>query len=150
MKIIIVCETLLREVKDALLLTKEAGIDMYAFFLVGYPGETLETVERSFDLIREVRPTDVSFAVVIPLPGTALWDYLAENKFISYSTIDWDYLFAKTGRGKYENYAAELASGWCDIKPQELIKFCRLGEEAIENIDGYRHQAGNNQAEFNN
>ncbi len=118
----------LEEIREAMLITKEAGIDMYAFFLIGYPGETLETVEQSFKLIKETRPTGVSFAIVIPLPGTTLWDYLSGKGHISYESMEWDYLFAKSGKGKYENYAALLASSWCGIGPEELVSLCKKGE----------------------
>lgn len=118
----------LEEVKNALSLTKQVGIDTYTFFLIGYPGETLESVQKSFDLIKEVKPTGVSFAVVIPLPGTKLWDYLEKNNIISYEEIEWDYLFAKKGQGKYENYAAELATRWCNISTEKLIQLTNIKE----------------------
>ncbi len=118
----------LNEVQEALLLTKEAGIDMYAFFLIGYPGDTVETVEQSFKLIRETGLTGVSFAIVIPLPGTTLWRLLEDNGLIRYETIEWDCLFAKSGKGRYENYPARLAAGWCDIPADTLVELCRKGE----------------------
>ena len=118
----------LQEVREALLLTKEAGIDMYAFFLIGYPGDSVETVEQSFKLIREIGLTGVSFAIVIPLPGTALWHYLEDNGLIRYDTMEWDCLFAKSGKGRYENYPALLASSWCGITADALVELCKKGE----------------------
>lgn len=118
----------LSEVKEALKITKEVGLDMYTFFLIGYPGENHETIKKSFDLIREIKPTGVSFAIVIPLPGTVLWEYLLENNYISYETIEWDYLFAKSGKQKYEKYSAELASSWCGLSKDELILLCNEGQ----------------------
>ncbi len=125
----------LDEVREALIMTKEAGIDMYAFFLIGYPGDTVTAVEQSFKLIQEVRPNGVSFAVVIPLPGTTLWRFLEDNNQIDYGSIEWDYLFAKTGKGQYENYPATLAAGWCDIPDDKLIELCRKGESLCPETD---------------
>ncbi len=118
----------LEDVREALLLTKDVGIDMYAFFLIGYPGDTAESVERSFELIRETGLTGVSFAIVIPLPGTTLWRYLEEQGLIRYDTIEWDCLFAKSGKGGYENYPATLAATWCGIAADELVALCKKGE----------------------
>lgn len=118
----------LEDVREALKITKEAELEMYTFFLIGYPGETLESVYESFELIREIKPTGASFAVVIPLPGTSLWEYLYERGYIDYNKIKWDYLFAKSGGNKYEAYVAELASSWCDISPQKLLELCEEGQ----------------------
>ena len=123
----------LDDVQKALLLTKEVGIDMYAFFLIGYPGDTEETVEQSFKLIREIGLTGVSFAIVIPLPGTALWRLLEDKGLIRYDTIEWDRLFAKSGKGRYENYPAMLASGWCGIPADTLVDLCSKGESLCRN-----------------
>jgi Fe-S oxidoreductase len=125
----------LQEVREALKMTKEVGIDMYTFFLIGYPGETIESVNKSFDLIRETQPTGASFAVVIPLPGTSLWEYLYDKKYVDFDTINWDYLFAKSGKDKYENYAAKLASTWCDIEEEELLELCEEGQRIIREKD---------------
>ncbi len=121
----------LDEVKEALKMTKEAGIDMYTFFLIGYPGETIESVHESFNLIRETKPTGVSFAIVIPLPGTSLWEYLSERNYIDFDKINWDYLFAKSGKDKYENYSAQLASTWCNISAEDLVKLCEEAQKII-------------------
>jgi len=38
-------------------MTREEGLRMYTFFLVGYPGETRETIERSYDSSVKPAPT---------------------------------------------------------------------------------------------
>lgn len=120
----------LDEIRNALKLTKEANIDMYTFFLIGYPGETIESIQNSFNLICEIRPTGVSYAVVIPLPGTPLWDLLYKEKLIDYDKIQWDYLFAKLGSTEY---AAELASTWCELTKDQLIELCSKGTKLLDN-----------------
>lgn len=122
----------LDEARNMLQLTKEAGIRMYTFFLVGYPGETWETIENSYKLIRETRPDGASFAIVIPLPGTRLCDELLQKGIINYDMIEWDYLFAKLPGGRYENYAAHLASLWCNLSEDELIQACIEGENLLK------------------
>lgn len=116
------------EIINTIQLTKEAEIEVYTFFLIGYPGETLKTVEDSFDLIAEAKPDGASFAIVIPLPGTEMWRQLENSNIICFDEIKWDYLFAKTGSyTEYERYSASLASRWCEISEQNLIDLYNRG-----------------------
>ena len=57
-------------------LYREAGIEVAAFFIVGYPGETVEAIESTFELALELPLDEISFNVPVPLPGSALWERL--------------------------------------------------------------------------
>lgn len=116
------------QIKEALELTKKAGIRTYTFFLVGNPNESWETIKDSYRLITNIKPDGASFAVVIPLPGTKMCNELMAKEIINYDDIEWDYLFAKIPGSNYEEYAASLASKWCELSPPELIKACKIGE----------------------
>ena len=118
----------LSQVEKALQLTREAGLRMYTFFLVGIANESWDTIKDSYRLIIKTRPDGASFAVVIPLPGTAMCDDLINENLINFDSMEWDYLFCKIPGGKYEDYAAKLASKWCNLQPSELIKACKIGE----------------------
>lgn len=47
-----------------------AGYKIAFFIQFGYPGEGLEQIEETLDLIRKARPDDVGISVSYPLPGT--------------------------------------------------------------------------------
>lgn len=51
-----------------------AGIEVAAFFIVGYPGENVATVEQTFRYALELPLDEVSFNVPFPLPGSRLFD----------------------------------------------------------------------------
>ncbi len=53
---------------------RQAGIEVAAFFIVGYPGETPASIERTFKLALELPLNEISFNVPFPLPGSALFD----------------------------------------------------------------------------
>jgi anaerobic magnesium-protoporphyrin IX monomethyl ester cyclase len=53
---------------------RQAGIEVAAFFLVGYPTETLADIEKTFSLALDLPLDDISFNVPFPLPGSALFD----------------------------------------------------------------------------
>ena len=54
----------------------EAGIEVAAFFIVGYPGETAVDIEETFALALSLPLAEVSFNVPMPLPGSRLWERL--------------------------------------------------------------------------
>jgi anaerobic magnesium-protoporphyrin IX monomethyl ester cyclase len=52
----------------------EAGIDVAAFFIVGYPGETRASIEETFRFALSLPLDEISFNVPFPLPGSGLYD----------------------------------------------------------------------------
>ena len=64
----------------------EAGIEVAAFFIVGYPGESVPSIEATFRLALTLPLDVISFNVPFPLPGSRMFERVAEldkNK-------DWD------------------------------------------------------------
>ncbi len=47
----------------------------HSSWIVGYPGETPESVAETIDFIRRTRPSTVNMAVLRPYPGTAAYDH---------------------------------------------------------------------------
>jgi anaerobic magnesium-protoporphyrin IX monomethyl ester cyclase len=52
----------------------KAGIEVAAFFIVGYPGETITSIEKTFKLALSLPLDDISFNVPYPLPGSRLFE----------------------------------------------------------------------------
>lgn len=113
--------------------TKDVGIDMYLFFIVGYPGDTKEMAEDGIKLIERLCPTGVGYNIFIPLPGTPAWKDLESKGLVGYDIIEWDKLFMRTAWSEYVDYSAKLASTWCDMTPEEIIDICQRGESACKN-----------------
>jgi anaerobic magnesium-protoporphyrin IX monomethyl ester cyclase len=53
---------------------RQAGIRSFAFFIFGYPGETLETIDHTVDYAIQLDPDFANFYPAVPYPGTALYD----------------------------------------------------------------------------
>ena len=65
----------------------QSDIRTAGFFIVGYPGETYDTIENTFEWALSLPLDEVSFTIPYPLPGTRLYDrvmYVDE-------TLDWTY-----------------------------------------------------------
>ena len=57
---------------------RRAGIEVAAFFIVGYPGETVSSIEETFRLALALPLDEISFNVPMPLPGSQLFERLGE------------------------------------------------------------------------
>ena len=60
-------------------LTKKVGLQCYADIFIGYPGETIETINETQKFILKAKPTAVNFAVMYPLPNTKVYDLAKEQ-----------------------------------------------------------------------
>jgi anaerobic magnesium-protoporphyrin IX monomethyl ester cyclase len=97
------------EGKQAVHLFHNAGIEVAAFFIVGYPGETVPAIEETFRFALELPLDYISFNVPFPLPGSALFervrkldktkDWNEENEvtFVYESEFDSDWLRRRIG-----------------------------------------------------
>jgi anaerobic magnesium-protoporphyrin IX monomethyl ester cyclase len=121
----------MEDVEKTLKLTKKIGIDMYLFFIVGYPGDTIDTINKSFKLIKKVKPSGVAFNILIPLPGTPLWKELEEKGLVDFRTIQWDTLFAREG-GDSVSYSAKIAEKWCELSEKDIIDTCNKGNSLFK------------------
>ncbi len=61
---------------------KKYNLICKAFFMVGAPEETDDTIKESIDLMREIR-IPASFSITTPFKGTKLYDYYMKKKLIS-------------------------------------------------------------------
>jgi anaerobic magnesium-protoporphyrin IX monomethyl ester cyclase len=60
------------QIENAIKWAKEAGIFVTVSVILGYPGETKETLQQTLDFVRKVEPDDVWLCHATPYPGTEL------------------------------------------------------------------------------
>lgn len=70
--------TIEKAIKDAC----ELGFDVDLFFLIGSPGETIEDVNRSFDLALRYPVRSAKFYNIIPFPTTELYEWLVNKHYL--------------------------------------------------------------------
>lgn len=66
---------------------REAGLKTLAYFMIGNPADTPETISETIDFAIELRPDFVHFSVLVPFPATHLYDSLVAEGF--YKTDHW-------------------------------------------------------------
>ncbi len=64
----------LKLAKEVFKLTEDAGIETFAYFMIGYAYETEATIQKTINFALEIEPDLVMFTVVTPLPQTPLYD----------------------------------------------------------------------------
>jgi len=69
----------LDKVKEVFSYAREIGLNTRAFFIIGLPGETKETIQKTFEFARELKANDYFFNSATPFPGTKLYE-IAEKK----------------------------------------------------------------------
>jgi anaerobic magnesium-protoporphyrin IX monomethyl ester cyclase len=80
----------LDRVRESFAAAHEAGLRTWAKFIIGHPNETVETVRETVNLAALLNPTIVSFAIMVPYPGTEVWN-LARRGEGGYRIVDDDW-----------------------------------------------------------
>ncbi len=75
-------KTHLPQVKSAFDWAKNAGIDTFAYFIIGYINETEKTMRATIDLAKELDPRYVMFTKAVPLPNTPLMFEAVKQGFV--------------------------------------------------------------------
>jgi radical SAM superfamily enzyme YgiQ (UPF0313 family) len=76
------------DVANATRWTKEAGIDVHNCFIIGFPWDTRETVEKTIEYAYSLNAEFCQFGIATPLPGTALMKMVEEEGSLV-SEDDW-------------------------------------------------------------
>lgn len=81
----------LDDVERVVALASKIGLKTRSFFILGHPNETIETIQDTIDFAAKINTDFVSFAVMVPYPGTEVWN-LAKQKKAGYSHVseNWD------------------------------------------------------------
>lgn len=77
----------LAQIERAIKLTKKAGICTYAMMVLGLPGETKKTIEKTFKFVDKISPDYVQYCVAVPFPNTPFFDEYKKKGWIT--TFDW-------------------------------------------------------------
>lgn len=83
----------LEEIEEKVNLINSVGINVMGFFIIGYPTETREDIDKTIRFARKVPLTYASFNIFKPYPGTEIYYSLKKNgelKNLDFSTFNYD------------------------------------------------------------
>ncbi len=71
----------LKKVKPLVRTMRKLGIETESYFVVGMPGETEESLRRTFKFARDIDTDVTHYFFANPIPGSELWDICAEGGY---------------------------------------------------------------------
>jgi radical SAM superfamily enzyme YgiQ (UPF0313 family) len=91
---------------------RAAGIKNWGYFIIGLPGETVETIRETIELAKEL-PLDIAlFHIAAPYPGTPFFFEVVQNGWFKEGTR-WEEVDMDKGTVlQYENLSAEDLMYW--------------------------------------
>jgi len=98
-------------VRDA----RRAGILVHGCFIVGFPGETVDDLERTYRLAAALRPDTAQFYPVMVYPGTTAYEHYREEGLLE--TEDYALWLDETGQ-----HNCVISTG--HVSGTELVSFC--------------------------
>ncbi|MCK4389578.1 MAG: cobalamin-dependent protein [Desulfobacterales bacterium] len=106
----------IKQVRETIDITSRTGISSYGYFMMGYPTETVETIEDTINLAKDLALNhgldSAGFSIVTPFPGTPLYEYCKMNDMLA--TSDWS------------QYSYQLEKG--------VIKLRNITNEELNNL----------------
>jgi anaerobic magnesium-protoporphyrin IX monomethyl ester cyclase len=94
---------------------RELGILVHGCFMVGFPGETRETMKKTLDLAIDLDPDSAQFYPVMPYPGTSAFQWAKDQGYLA--THDYDEWL--TGDGGHR-----CVMNLPGLTPRQIEEFC--------------------------
>jgi anaerobic magnesium-protoporphyrin IX monomethyl ester cyclase len=110
--------TVQKGIKAVTIFTR-AGISAAGFFIVGYPGETIESIEKTLSFSLSIPLDEISINVPLPIPGSALYERVCRRN----PDDDWE----KASSGRFV-YKSEFDQDWLQGRIKETLarfKVCK-------------------------
>ncbi len=110
--------TTLEQAEEAVRYTREAGINAIGYFMIGSPGETLNSIQQTVAFAKKLRLSFAQFSITTPFPGTELYDLYLERG--GRSDIPWeDYVYAGSGEGRAPVFESDV------LKRKDIVEWQR-------------------------
>jgi|GEM_PF-896489 len=95
-------------------LTRQVGIKIYGFFMLGNPGETRETALETIKHAKKIKPDWFQFSITRPDPGSEL--YAQYQKEIESQNVPWEEYYA------FPSNKIKMPIVGTGLTPEELLK----------------------------
>src|SRR5207244_7474235 len=140
----VMVERMVRFMKDC----KKLGIRVHGTFILGLPGETMETIRQTMEFAMALDPETIQVSLAAPYPGTELYDQAQRNGWLitepplltDNGTQDFPLQYPGLGRREVFDAVDELYRKFY-FRPKPIL---RLVKDMMQDSDvrGLRPRAG--------
>ena len=81
-----------KKIYDVTRFCRKAGIKVNAYFVIGMPGETDESIDNTRKLIRDLHFENISIFSATPIPGTRLYEECLAKGYIKPDAFDTEFI----------------------------------------------------------
>jgi anaerobic magnesium-protoporphyrin IX monomethyl ester cyclase len=123
--------TTVTRIQETIAASNRSGIKNWGYFIVGLPGETVETIEQTITMSKRL-PLDIAlFHIATPYPGTPFYYEAVENGWIqmdrwedydmyNHTVLNYPHLSSQ----QLEFYARKAAREW-SLRPGPMLTFAK-------------------------
>lgn len=136
----------LKQIENAVKLTKKAGIDCVCFFIFGNIGENKKTMRETIEFAKKLDPDFALFSVMVPYPGTPIRAIIEkEGRLFETNWENYDHFVGKAvfehGETKKETMEEMYKKAYREfyIRPEYIIKKIlklKTFTQLIKNLQG--------------
>ena len=116
--------------REAIAMVKAAGIQSFASFIIGYPGDTEETIQDTIQFAIELDLDDAQFSILVPFPGTELFEKAKRENAFRCDPDDFESFY----------WYYSVAANFTSLPDERLVELQKLAYERWQN----RHNATDN------
>ncbi len=80
--------------------------------MIGFPGETEQTIRQTINFVKELNPDDVGFYVATPYPGTPLYEQVKKNGWLRVTDFN-----------KYDTAKPTFETPWLSMEKIAEIRY---------------------------
>ena len=92
---------------EKIAMIEEEGLAAEAFWMIGFPGETLEQVRQTVKMARELRTTSMQMFPMFPFPGTEVYEESKAAGIIDLDENDYESLHYRSANIKSEDWDSD-------------------------------------------
>ncbi len=96
-------------------MARSLGMVTHGYFIIGFPGDSAETMKRTIDFAKRLDPHYASFSICTPLPGTEMYNDIAHHGVF----------LEDVSEGIDEGlFALKVFFQYGDSKPEQVAQYC--------------------------
>ncbi|HOY65404.1 MAG TPA: radical SAM protein [Candidatus Ozemobacteraceae bacterium] len=117
----------LAKAEEVIALTRELGIKVHLTLVLGLPGETEQTIRKTWRFVKRVKADYLQFSLATPYPGTELYEQAAKHGWIE--AVEWSQFNADSQASmRTDALTREQLESWV-----RTLNLRRIGLQLINN-----------------